>query len=81
LGGAGGVDDLVGELEVGVVEDVEELGAELQAGALGELGGFEEGEVPVGEAGAGQGVSADVADEAGGGGGEGVGVEELRGAG
>ena len=34
LGGAVGEDDFVGEGEVGVVEEVEELGAELEAEAL-----------------------------------------------
>ena len=48
-----------------MVEEVEELGAELEAGARGELGGLEEGEVPVGVAGAGEAVAAGVADGAG----------------
>lgn len=38
LRGAGGVDDGVGCLQVGVVEDVEELCAELQACGLGDFG-------------------------------------------
>jgi len=35
-----------------MVQQVEELGAKLEAGALSELGRFEEGKVPVGETGA-----------------------------
>ena len=76
-GGAGAVDDWVRGGEVGVVEDVEELGAELGADAFGDLGGFDEGEVQVDEAGAGEGVAAEVADGSGGWGEEGGGVEVL----
>ena len=64
--------------QVGVVEEVEDLGAELQAGAFGDVRGLEEREVPVGEVGAGEGVAAEVADGAVGGREEGGGVEELR---
>ena len=35
LGGAGGVGHVLGKLKVGVVEDVEELSAELEAGPFG----------------------------------------------
>ncbi len=54
-----------------MVEDVEEFGAELEAEALGELGGLEEGEIPVGVAGADEAVAGGVAYGAVGGGGEG----------
>jgi hypothetical protein len=61
-----------------VVEDVEELRAELQAGALADLRGLEQREIPVGEAGADEAVARRVADRAIGGSGEGTGVEVLR---
>ncbi len=75
--GAGGEDYFVGCGEVGAVEDVEELGAELGADAFGDLGGLEEGKVEVAESGAGEGVAAEIADGSVGGCQEGGGVEEL----
>jgi len=79
LAGAGGEDDGVRRGEVGAVENVEELGAELGVDVFGDLAGFEEREVEVGEVGAGECVAAEVADGAVGGSAEGVGVEELLG--
>ena len=79
LRGAVGEDDFVGEREVGVVEEVEELGAELEAEALRDLRGLEQREIPVSVAGAYEAVAAGVADGAVGGRGKGVGVEVLRG--
>jgi hypothetical protein len=77
LGGTGGEDGLGGGEQVGVVEDVEELGAELCADAFGELRGLGEGQVEVVVGGAGEGVAAEVADRAVGGRGEGGWVEVL----
>jgi hypothetical protein len=62
-----------------VVEDVEELGAELGVEAFGELRGLQEGSVEVDEVGAGEGVAAKIADGSCCGGEEGGGVEELGG--
>ena len=78
LGWAGGVDDFVWQLQVGVVQDVEELSAELQTCPLGELCGFKQGEVPVYVAGAYEAVAACIAYVACGGSGVGVRIEELR---
>ena len=78
LRGARRVDNLIGQGKIGVVEDVEELRAELQAGALAELGGLKQREVPVGEAGAYEAVARRVADGPISRSGEGAGVEVLR---
>jgi len=77
LRGAGGDDDLVRRGEVGVVEDVEELGAELGVETLAEPGGFVQREVEVGEVGADEGVATEVAEGSIGRCAEGGGVEKL----
>ena len=64
-----------------MVEDVEELRAELEAEAFAEGGELGEGEIPGGVAGAGEGVAAEITDSTEGRCGEGGGVEELVGAG
>ena len=64
LGGRRSENDQVGRVEVGAVEEVEELGAELQGEALAELGVFEDAEIPGGEAGADVGVATKIAGEA-----------------
>ena len=60
-----------------MVEDVEELGAELQAEALGEMRVTRDGEIELGEAGAGERIAGDVAVGAGGGRQKRCGVEAL----
>ena len=62
-----------------MIEDVEELGAELGADAFGDLGGLEKREVEVDEVGAGEGVAAEVADGSRGGCEEGRRIEVLGG--
>ena len=64
LSGAGCVDNLVRSLKVGVVEDVEELGAELKPSPLAQLGGLKQRKIPVGVAGAGESIATEVADRA-----------------
>src|ERR1700689_2531729 len=64
LGGRRRENDQVGRVGVGAVEEVEELGAELQGEALAELGVFEDAEIPGGEAGADVGVATEIAGEA-----------------
>jgi hypothetical protein len=61
-----------------VIEDVEELSAELQAGALADLRGLEQREIPVGEAGADEAIARSIANRSICGSGEGAGVEVLR---
>lgn len=78
--GGGGVDDGIGRIEIGVIEEIEDFGAELERETFrdGKFAG--DGEVGFDKAGALQGVAADVAVGAGQRLDEGIGIEELRGA-
>jgi len=60
----GSEDDQIGRVEVGAVEDIEELSAELEGETFAEGGVLCAGEVPGGEAGATQSIAAEVAVEA-----------------
>jgi hypothetical protein len=64
--GAAGYEGEVGIAEVRLVEDVEELGAELEVHALGEFGVFDDGEIGVQESRAGNGVASEIAEVASG---------------
>ena len=72
-------DDEVGGVEIGAIEQVEKLGAELQGEAFAELGVLEDAEVPCGEVGADISVAAEISGEAAGGwrSDEGCGIEIL----
>ena len=74
-----GEDGLTWRAQVGAVEDVEELRAELEPDTLVDLRGLGKRQVQIVVAGTGERIAAQVADRAVGGRGEGVGVEELRG--
>ena len=72
------VNDFVGCLQVGVVENIEELGAKLEPRSLRQHRGLEEGEIPISVAGPGKSIAAKVSDSTVCRCGEGGGREELR---
>src|SRR5882672_10038797 len=59
----GGEDDGIGQVEIGAVEKVENLGAKLKIQALAKPRVFQHGEIPGGQARSDQSVSSDVSVE------------------